>query len=230
MTLPDDVIAGATKGLLSYSEDKVKEFVRRFQNRDLHFIKDIETEDSVLEQRRSAEFQTYKQYVKDPQLKIIVSLGLTLRSLKSKIQQRSSLRTKIRDTYGLSSLHVAEFVENEQFARVLPLLLPHVAGPGEMRERVETLLREIEKYVLFVQSADNVLKKTDEAATRVLANNPGVFVLYAKGSACAKLNEIVEGLRDRVSDYAINTTQSDNICSCVLTRRQPADDMTISPI
>jgi len=46
----DDIENNIIKGIISYSEDKIKELVRKFQEREIAFIQKRETIDLVKEQ------------------------------------------------------------------------------------------------------------------------------------------------------------------------------------
>ena len=62
---------GATKGALEYAEDKIKELVIKFRNRDIAFVQDPETINIAKEQRKTSEWNLFKQYVDDPDLHIL---------------------------------------------------------------------------------------------------------------------------------------------------------------
>ena len=88
-TPPDPVESaakGAVKAVLEYSEEKLKELVERFKNKDLVFIQDKEIIEIAKEQRAKGEWAFFKIYVKDNDLRILFQMGLTLRELEKKLR------------------------------------------------------------------------------------------------------------------------------------------------
>ena len=60
-----DFAEGMTKGLLEYSEKKIKELVGLFKDKKLRFIGDKQTIDVAKETKNSGEWAFYKPYIND---------------------------------------------------------------------------------------------------------------------------------------------------------------------
>ncbi|HIH05399.1 TPA: hypothetical protein HA372_02445 [Candidatus Woesearchaeota archaeon] len=118
-----DAAEGVTKGVLGYTEEKIKQFAKKFIDRKLIFINRPETIELVKEQLKSGEWSLCKQYIKDIDLKILVQLGLALRKLESDQVELQNLRDKIVYKYKMKGLHIAQVVQNK-ILRILLEVLP----------------------------------------------------------------------------------------------------------
>lgn len=193
--------AGVTKGVLSWTEEKVKALVERFQNRDVAFVEDPETINLAKEQRKTSEWNLFKQYIDDPDLRIIFQMGLTLRKLEGKKQLIESLRNKILDKYDTKGLHIAQFVQNGFFGKFLANALERSTTPQKLKFEIESLFKNVENTVVFVKETDNVEKETQEIITKIRANSPKTFVICSSGFAKKKCKEIKEKTMKRISGY-----------------------------
>ncbi|MEM3452723.1 MAG: hypothetical protein QW835_03740 [Candidatus Hadarchaeum sp.] len=66
---------GATKALLEWTEEKVLQLIIKFKNRDIAFVEDPETITAVKEQRKTPEWEYFKQNVENPDLRILFQMG-----------------------------------------------------------------------------------------------------------------------------------------------------------
>jgi ribulose 1,5-bisphosphate carboxylase large subunit-like protein len=57
----ENVTAGVTKGVLVWSEEKVKDLVKKFKNRKIAFIKDEEIIESLKNDENNSEFKVFKK-------------------------------------------------------------------------------------------------------------------------------------------------------------------------
>lgn len=86
---------GFTKGTLEWTHEKLKEWIIKLKNRDLAFIKDIETINLVKEQRETGEWDFFKKYVNDNQIRILFQMGLTLKKLEKEKKYSISMMLKV---------------------------------------------------------------------------------------------------------------------------------------
>ena len=63
----------------NYAIDKIKEFVKKFRNRELNFVRDEKTVEDVNKTRTTTEFNFYKNYIDDKELKILLRCGIILK-------------------------------------------------------------------------------------------------------------------------------------------------------
>jgi len=102
------VSEGAMAGALGWTKEQIKDYVDKFNKKELAFIQNQETIDIVKQQYNSGESKFYEAYVKDKSMRIIIRLGLTLRKITSNSEKRDNLRLKIRQKYEIKGLHIAQ--------------------------------------------------------------------------------------------------------------------------
>ncbi len=205
-----DVAEGITKGLISWSEEKIKNFAQNFLDRKLVFINHQETIDLVKEQLKSGDWSLVKQYLKDSELKILVQIGLALRKLEAKPDKVQDLRTKVLNKYGSRGLHIAQVVQNGILTEFIGTIASKVHSGSEIIERVENLLLNVDKFILFIKKDDLVDKKISEIKIRLQANNPDAIILFSFKSAVGICKKIKETLEDDLIDYSIESKEEKN--------------------
>lgn len=187
---------GATRAVLSLSEEKLKALVARFLNRDVAFVQDVETINVAKEQRNTSEYDLFKRYIDDRQLCILFQMGLTLRKLERQKDRVASLRTKILNKYGSRGLHIAQLVQNGFFNKFLASCLARTPTTQQLTTEIRTFLDDIEKTAIFVREEDNVQARTIEIQVKILANSPKHFIVAGSGYAKEICAAIGEKLRD----------------------------------
>jgi len=196
MSSEDDFLSSAVKGTLSYGEDKIKEWARKFKNKELAFIQDEATIDLVKEQLKSGEWDLCKKYLRDDKLQILVQLGLTLRTLDGKKDKKAiqSLKEKILKTHGTRGIHVSQFVQNKILSEFIGSYVSQNTNVEDLIINLELLLNNIDKYVLFVKAEDNPRKLVEDAYIKLTANVPEVFIIFARESALSNGQRIQDTL------------------------------------
>jgi hypothetical protein len=120
---------GVTEGFLEWTSDKVREFVRRLQNRELAFVQDKRNIDVVRAERVTEEYNLLERYVPKGRLRILSQMGLTLRAIENEKERVTELRDNIRRKYGNPGLHIAELVQiglvRELLARLVGIFREH---------------------------------------------------------------------------------------------------------
>lgn len=173
-----DVLAGITKGLLEHAEEKAVAWVERFRNHEIVFIEDSETIDCVKKQRKGPEWKMLSEIIKDKKLRLLAQMGLALRELENDQEKTQSLRNKIHHKYGRDGLHIAEAVQNNIISNFIGLESPNVGEPIDLTKKVETLLNNIEKYIVFIGPDDKEEVLTRRVATRLDADVPDTLILF----------------------------------------------------
>lgn len=194
---------GVTKGVLSWTEEKLKELITKFHNRDIAFVEDPETINLAKEQRKTSEWNLFKEYIEDSDRRILFQMGLTLRKLEArgKIPDLKTLRDKILNKYDTKGLHIAQFVQNGFFGKFLGNILERASTPQRLKFEIENLFENIDKMVLFVKKDNDVDKKTEEVVTKILANSPNTFIICGSGRAMENCENIKGKVMKRISDY-----------------------------
>lgn len=196
---------GAVKGILSWTEEKIKELLVRFKNRDIAFVQDPKTITLAKEQRKTSEWNLFKEYIEDPDRRILFQMGLTLRKLEAQEQfkELNSLRNKILNRYDAKGLHVAQFIQNGFFGKFLGNILERASTPQKLKFEIENLLENIDMMVFFVKQDDDVDKKTEEVVVKILANSPNTFIICGGGKAMENCEEIMKKTMKRISNYTV---------------------------
>lgn len=194
---------GVTKAFLGWTEEKIKGFVARFHNKDIAFVSDPEIIDLAKKQRKTSEWNLFKQYIEDPNLRILFQMGLTLRRLdeQEKIQELEALRGKIVNKYDTKGLHIAQFIQNGFFGKFFGNVLERTSTPEKLKFEIKNLLQNIERTVVFIKRTDDVEMKTEEILAKIRAHSPNLFIVCSGGRAKTKCGDIMKTVMRRISGY-----------------------------
>ena len=199
---------GVTKGFLGWTEEKIKGLVRRFQDRDIAFVQNPETINLLKEQRNTSEWNLFREYVDDHDLRILFMLGLTLRKLEDQQDQLKSLRDKIVNKYDAKGLHIAQFIQDGLFGKFLGNALERTSTPQKLKFEIKNLFDNIEQTVVFVKETDDVYKKTEEVVAKLRANSPNTFIICSSGYAKKKCEQIKEKTMKKISGYVAERSET----------------------
>jgi len=192
----EDITKGATKGTLEWTADFIKQVVKNFQENKLRFISDKENIEIAKEQYNSGELQIYKAYIEDKAKLMVLRMGLVLRRLENKgeKERKQTLREDIMKKYEIKGLHVAQFVENGILNRYIGILLDDIGSIEKFKERINEIIDNIEKYVVFVKGTDNDRLVLETCLKITVANLSMIFIVSGIGSAA----QIVKNIEERL--------------------------------
>lgn len=196
-----DAAKGATKAFLEWSTEKITLFVRKLRDKKLIFIQDKRTIEIVKEQYDSGESKFYQKYIKNKEHLLNVRLGLTLRKLEGDEERLHNLRDKIFKKYKVEGLHIAEFVQNGILNRCIGIFIQELVSLEDFERKIEEILKNIEKYAIFVLAINKVpdiIKKVD---TLITAHSPPIFVVAGVKSAAKVVQESIDKLKIILKDY-----------------------------
>jgi len=196
-----DIAEGATKGFLELSIEKIGSFLKKLKNKELGFIEEEKTIEIVREQYRSGEAKFYEIYIKDKNLLFLVRLGLTLRKLETDKERLQNLRDKILRKYDVGGLHIAEFVTNGVLNRYVSILLEELISIEKLTEDIEQILKNIEKYTIFVLSTSNKSDIIKNADIKVSSHSPKIFIISGFKSAAKIVAEGIDAFKIILKDY-----------------------------
>lgn len=204
------VAEGVTKGGLEYAEDKIKGYITRLLNRDLAFIQDVDTINSVKEQRNLSEYKYFKQYIVNRDYRILFQLGLTLRKFEKNNKRLTRLRDKIVLRYGESGLHIAQFVQNGLINKYVGNILESsTIDPEGLTGEIEKLFDNIENIVNYIEQFDNVDKKVKEIVTKILAHSPKLYIICSSKSAIEKCQRVLNEVSKEIQNYEVELYKTD---------------------
>lgn len=203
------MVAGVTQGALNYAEEKAKALINRVLNRDLAFIQDSETIELVQSQRQTADWKLLSEYVKNKDLRIIAQMGLSLRELEGQPGEVKKLRDSIVKTFGVSGLHIAEAVQNEVLSTFIAIGIPSSRSSTDLTKRIEKMLNDVDKYIVFISADDDINQRVKELETRIYADVPDTLILYGcKYGAIRKARSIAGKLKKAIKGYIFTATES----------------------
>lgn len=204
-----DAVEGTTKAVLEWSSEKISAFVQKLKERQLAFIEERNTIEIVKEQLRSGETKFYAKYIDDKELLLLVRMGLTLRRLEENEDRLLNLRNRILQKFGISGLHVAQFVQNGILNRYFGLLLEKLTSEQDLKKQVDEVLRNIEKYALFVPSTSKVAEIVRKTTNILDAHSPSIFVIAGLKSASPIVAESIASLGPLMEDYELERFSSE---------------------
>ncbi|HIH76943.1 MAG TPA: hypothetical protein HA343_06490 [Methanomassiliicoccales archaeon] len=203
-----DVLAGITKGLLEHAEEKAMAWVERFRNHEIIFIEDPCTIDRVKRQRKGPEWKMLGEVIKDRKLRLLAQMGLTLRELENDQEKTRSLRSKIHHRYGRDGLHIAEAVQNNIISNFIGLESPYIGEPVDLTNRVEKLLNDIEKYIVFIGPDDKGDVLVRRVSIRLDADVPDTLILFGAYKAKRVAISVRSKIEKAFSSYATSSVET----------------------
>jgi hypothetical protein len=203
-----DVLAGITKGLLEHAEEKALAWVERYRNHEIVFIEDPGTIDRVKRQRKSPEWIMLSEVIKDRKLRLLAQMGLTLRELENDQEKTQSLRNKIHHKYGRDGLHIAEAVQNNIISNFIGLESPYIGEPVDLTNRVEKLLNDIEKYIVFIGPEDKEDVLVRRVTIRLDADVPDTLILFGAYKAKRVAISVRGKIEKAFSSYTTSSVET----------------------
>jgi len=201
----EDVTKGIVKGTLEWGTDFIKDLAAKFKENKIRFIEDKETLELAREQYNSGELQIYKTYMEDKTKLMILRMGLVLRKLENKgeKERKQRLREDIMKKYEIKGLHVAQFVENGILNRYIGILLDDISSIEKFKERINEIINNIEKYVIFVKQNDSERLILESCLRITTSNLSMIFIVSGMGSAAEIIKNIEERLKALLKDYEL---------------------------
>lgn len=204
-----DVAEGATKGVLEWSEEKIKQLIKKFGDKTLYFTEDPETIKLVKEQRKTDEWRIFKSYIKDEDSRILFQMGLTLRRLEREGKDFEPLRQKIIKKYKGEGLHIAQFVQSGLLNKYLADVLETGSSPQEVKAEIEDLFKNIDNRVVFIKHEDKAKQKIGEVVDKINTHSPKTFIIFSAGTAIKVCEKIKEGVMPKISrNYSFERYES----------------------
>ena len=195
----ESISKGATKGALEWTEERIKEAVKKFKQKNLAFIQDSGTIKLAKEQHKTGEWELFKKYVKNKDFRILFILGLTLRKLENQDKPFKELRNKIFKKYKTGGLHIANFVANGLFSKYIGNILEKISKLGEIKSEIEDLFQNIDNKVSFIGHRDNMSQREGEIVTKIHAFSPDTFIISSVGYAIPICEKIKERVMQKIS-------------------------------
>ena len=107
-------------------------------------------------------------------------------------------------------MHVAYFVQNGCFSKLLANILERESTTEKLKNEIKKLFLDLEKYVVFVNSRDKVDRKVKEIVTKIDAHSPRTFIISGVGSVVKKCRKIKTQVMEQISGYSIEIYKMEN--------------------
>jgi hypothetical protein len=169
---------------------------------------DSESIDLVREQRRSTEYELLSKYILDKDLRILSQMGLALRKIENDPVRCQELRGKVLKKYGLRGLHIAGAVQNEIISTFIGIDASATRNPIDLMNRIQKMLNEVDKYVVFVSPEDSVDVRVRQITSRIDVEVPDTVVLYGPWGARTTVHRITSKLEKTFKEYEFTTVES----------------------
>ncbi|HLD55694.1 MAG TPA: hypothetical protein VJB35_05530 [Candidatus Nanoarchaeia archaeon] len=198
----EDIAKGVIKGTLEWTADFIKQLAKGFQENKLKFIRDKENIEIAKEQYNSGELQIYKTYIEDKKKLMILRMGLVLRKLENKgeKEKKQNLREDIMKKYEIKGLHIAQFVENGILNRYIGILLDDISSIEKFKEKINEIIDNIERYVLFVKTTDSERIVLESCLRITTSNLSMIFIVSGMGSAAETIKKVEERLKELLKE------------------------------
>ncbi len=127
------------------------------------------------------------------------------------MEEVEKLRNTILNTFGLEGLHIAEAVQNEVLSTYIGINSPTTQRPADLTKRIEKMLNEVDKYIVYISVDDRVEQKIREIETRIYADVPDTLILYGcRAGAITKVRSIATKLKKSISMKTYRFTASES--------------------
>jgi hypothetical protein len=208
---PTDPVASAAYGVTKAVLEGAVRFLQRIANRELSGSDDPSVIETIKAQRRVPEFDVLKKFIPDKELRIQAQLGLALRKFQGPRANASgleSLRQHLQQRFGTPGLHVAELVARGLVTAYVNLLVSEQETDADIITRLDSFLRNVDRYALFVLARTSVEQTLEKVRLRLATEGPGTVAIFAKRQARTNLGKIVKALRRDPEDYIIRTVST----------------------
>jgi hypothetical protein len=198
------VTQGVTLGALEWTEQKIKDLVKQFQNRQLAFIKSADNIELVKEELRSSEFSILRQFIpKKTKYSIQIQMGLALRRIANDQPRAMELRNRIQRTFGDSGLHVAEITQIGLTNQLLTRLVGLYPKPEEVTNKFLYFLDHIEDLAIFVRNDSVPSAIASVILTRIESYTIHLMILFGSGYATNVVLDVLKQIEDHQRKYVI---------------------------
>lgn len=186
MTAGNEASDVAARYLVHLTREAIQALARKIGDHVAAGLTDSEGFRERRTARHTAEFATYKRYVSDRRLRVVINNGLVLRELEAgpEFQGRvKDLLDWISKNYHTTGVWQAEFVQRGLLLKVIGALQAVGVSDDKVGPQVEALLWRVERYVRFVREGEDERRLGDEVRIRVLQVTPNTFIVCGKGRA-----------------------------------------------
>ncbi len=207
------VVDGSIGAAAYWTVEHARELAEKFKKKHLGIIERKDTVQIATQQTKSGEYRTYRQYVKDPALRRLILAGLEMREMETDPAHEEDvavIRDHIKSTYGIAALHAAEVAQAGVLSLLIGVTLPKVSSQEVIQHHVESILREVDRFVSFIKEDDVVERKTVEIDMQIVAGAPPLFIVLGQRRARMRAKQVVEALSPPLRERNYSVTVNDD--------------------
>lgn len=208
----EEASKGAVEGLLSWTEEKIQVLLEKFTDKDIGFVEDKPTADSLKRQKGTSEYKLLSDFVPKGYLRVLVRMGLTLREMEGDPGSLETFRNTIYDQYGSPGVRIAELVQNGIVAQLLAHLVKVYDNPRDTQQKLQAFFDQVEQLTIFVQREHFTVLKRKRIAqlvrTRVDANPSQMVILFGRGNAVPIVLKILDEIKKDPREYVVDTQET----------------------
>ena len=99
-------------------------------------------------------------------------------------------------------MHVAELAQSGVIGRYIGLLLGHTEDENELKEGVEEILQDVDKYVVFLQSVDDAEEISQTIINKIRVLSPRAIILFScSPSVVKKAEKVIKEVKKSIKGY-----------------------------
>lgn len=149
------IAEGVVRAGIKEVKQDIKNLVEKFFNKDLSFVEDDRIIKKAKEQRRRSEWEIFKGYIKERDLRVQFIMGLTLREMEKEKQDFEPVKKNIKKKYDSEGLARAYFVQNKLFTKYHSILLERGVTKQEMKEEIKRFFLNIKQNTAFINTYES---------------------------------------------------------------------------
>ncbi len=200
---------GVTKGLLEWTEEKLKELVKRFSNREVAFVEDKPSAEAIKKQDQTSEYKILCNFIPKGYFRILVRSGLALREIENDQDRVNRFRSNVYSKYGASGVRIAELTQMGIVTQLLAHLAKIYQNPPDVQKKLLAFFDQVDQLTIFVKTDDSerVERISGLVRERVDTNPSQMVILFGRAKAVRVLLKILKDIKADPRDYSIEIQQ-----------------------
>lgn len=201
---------GAVEGFLNWTKEQILELARKFKDREVGFVEDKPTAETIKRQKDTSDYKVIIEFLPKGHLRVLVSLGLSLRQMENNQLSVAKLKDNIHDQFGNSGLRAAELVQIGIVSQLLAHLTKIYSNPKDVQRKLVAFLEHVDQLAIWVAKEDmkHTKRISELVRVRVDTNPSQMVILLGRAKATAAVLKILHDLKADSRNYLIQIQES----------------------
>lgn len=184
---------------------------KRFRNREVAFLEDLEVSSNIQKVRRGPEFADFAT-IGNREQRAIIALGLALRrqAQEGNPLKIADTRARIHRKYGAKGLHLAQAAQAELLTAIMAELKKRATSTADYETQMKRVLDHIEDYVLFIMEGDNPDRAAETTSSKLRRDIPPIFIIAGSGKAVPIASEAAFVVSRQIKTYQVSRTSGEH--------------------